>query len=141
MAVSVGSYRTWSVSRAKESIEERGLECIIIGNGDVVKSQSPAYGTMIEKASGKVVLYTGDAGVTKDVEVPNFVGMTATQANGLIMALDLNIKIEGTNNYLTGTEARVYEQSIAPGTRVALGEVIKLTFRYEDADEVTDFMD
>ena len=141
MAVSVGSYKTWSVSRAKASIEERGLECIVVGNGDVVKSQSPAYGSMIEKSSGKVVLYTGDASVSKEVEVPNFVGMTATQANGLIMALDLNIKIEGTNNYLTGTEARVYEQSVAPGTKVALGEVIKLTFRYEDADEITDFMD
>lgn len=141
MAISVGSYRTWSVSKAKQSIEDRGLECIVVGNGDVVKSQSPAYGTMIEKASGKVVLYTGSAAAEKDIEVPNFVGMTATQANGLIMALDLNIKIEGTNNYLTGTEARVYAQSVEAGTKVSKGEVIKLTFRYEDADDDPAFMD
>lgn len=141
MAVSVGSYKNWSVSYAKQSIEERGLECIVVGEGDVVKSQSPAYGTMIEKASGKVILYTGSSAAAKDVEVPNFVGMTATQANGLIMALDLNIKIEGTNNYLTGTEARVYAQSVEAGTKVSRGEVIKLTFRYEDADDDPDFMD
>ena len=91
---------------------------------------------MIEKASGKVILYTGSAAATKDIAVPNFIGMTATQANGLITSLGLNIKIEGTNNYLTGTEARVYEQSVEPGSMVSLGEVIKLTFRYEDADYV-----
>lgn len=136
MAISVGSYRNWSVSYAKETIEGRGLECVIVGNGDIVKSQSPSYGSMIEKASGKVILYTGSAAAAKDITVPNFIGMTATQANGLITSLGLNIKIEGTNNYLTGTEARVYAQSVEAGSMVSLGEVIKLTFRYEDADYI-----
>jgi len=139
LAVSVGSYRNWSVSYAQKTIEERGLKCVIVGNGDLVKAQSPAYGTMIEKASGKVVLYTGTASPQKDIEVPNFIGMTATQANGLITSLGLNIKVEGTNNYLTGTEARVYAQSVEAGSKVGIGEVIKLTFRYTDSDDITDF--
>ena len=52
-----------------------------------------------------------------------------------------NIKIEGTKNYLTGTGAVVFEQSLPPGTKVAKGEVITLTFRHMDADEEPDYMD
>ena len=67
--------------------------------------------------------------------------MTAAQANGLIINLGLNIKIEGTKNYLTGTDAVVYSQSIAAGTKVVKGEVITLTFRYMDGDEAPDYRD
>ena len=65
--------------------------------------------------------------------------MTAAQANALIISKQLNIKIEGTKNYLTGTGAVVYSQSIPAGTKVAKGEVIVLNFRHMDADEDPDY--
>ncbi len=136
MSVKVGSYKTWSVSRAKSAIEAKGLKCEIKGNGDVVYSQLPASGSYIEKADGTVYLYTDKPSMEENVTtVRDFTGMTAAQANAMAIGLGLNVKIEGTKNYLTGTGAVVYSQSIAEGTKVTKGEVITLNFRYMDADE------
>lgn len=142
MAIRVGSYRTWSVNKAKDSIEKLGLTCVVVGNGDTVNAQLPASGAYIEKANGKIYLYT-DSSLKDDaeytVEVPDLVGMTAAKANAMLIGRGLNIKIEGTKNYLTGTGAVVYSQSISPGTKVSKGEVVTLTFRYMDADEDPDY--
>ena len=139
LAVKVGSYKTWSTSRAIEAIEKLGLKYEVVGNGDKVAAQMPASGAYVEKASGKIYLYTDSSLVEENITVPNFTGMTAQQANGLIINLGLNIKIEGTKNYLTGSGATVYSQSVASGTKVARGQVITLTFRYMDADEDPDY--
>lgn len=142
MAVRVGNYRTWSVNKAKQTIEAAGLKCKVIGNGNTVAAQKPAGGSYIEKADGTIYLYT-DADLMENKEntvtVPDFTGDTAVTANARIISLGLNIKIEGTKNYLTGTGAYVYKQSVAPGTQVAKGEVITLTFRHMDADEEPDY--
>ena len=135
MAIKVGSYRTWSVNKAKSTIESLGLECVVVGTGDVVSAQLPAYGSYIEKANGKIYLYTDKSLVEENVTVPNFTGMTAAQANAMLTGLGLNIKIEGTKNYLTGTGAVVFSQSIPAGTKVAKGEVVILTFRHMTTDD------
>lgn len=129
MAIRVGSYRTWSVNRAKNTIESLGLECVVVGNGDVVSAQLPAYGSYIEKASGKIYLYTDKSLVEENITVPDFTGMTAAQANAMLTGLGLNIKIEGTKNYLTGTKYVVDTQSVPAGTKVAKGQVITLNFK------------
>ncbi|MBQ9113274.1 MAG: PASTA domain-containing protein [Clostridia bacterium] len=139
MAIKVGSYRTWSVNRARNTIEALGLECVVVGDGDVVSAQLPAYGSYIEKASGKIYLYTDKSLVEENITVPDFTGMTAAQANAMLTGLGLNIKIEGTKNYLTGTGAVVFSQSVAPGTKVAKGQVITLNFRHMNADEDPDY--
>ena len=144
LAVQVGSYRTWTVSRATTAIEKLGLKYEIVGNGDKVVAQYPSSGKYVEKSQGKIYLYTESdlTGKSENMStVPDFTGMTAAQANGLIINLGLNIKIEGTKNYLTGTDAVVYSQSIAAGTKVVKGEVITLTFRYMDGDEAPDYRD
>lgn len=142
MAIKVGNYRTWSVSKAEAAIEKLGLTPKVVGDGNTVSAQFPASGSYIEKASGTIYLYTDKALTESDdnvVTVPSLVGMTAAQANARLTALGLNIKIEGTKNYLTGTGAKVYAQSIPAGTKVTKGEVVTLTFRYMDADENPDY--
>ncbi len=139
MAIKVGSYRTWSVNRARNTIESLGLKCEVVGDGDTVSAQLPLSGSYIEKQSGKIYLYTDKSLLEENVTVPDFTGMTAAQANARLIGLGLNIKIEGTKNYLTGTGAVVYSQSVAPGTKVGKGEVITLTFRHMDADEEPDY--
>lgn len=141
MAVTVGSYRTWSTSYAKKAIEKLGLECVIIGDGNIVEAQLPAAGSQIEKKDGRVYLYTDDELVTESIVLPDFTGMTAIQANARLIGLGLNIRIEGTKNYLTGTGAVVYSQSVPAGTKVAKGEVITLNFRYMEADEDPSYRD
>lgn len=139
MSVKVGSYRTWSVSKAQSAIEQKGLKWKVVGEGDTVVAQLPASGASVEKKYGTVYLYTDKSLVEENVTVPDFTGMAASTANAIAIQNGLNIKIEGTKNYLTGTEAVVYKQSIAPKTKVAKGEVITLTFRYMDADEDPDY--
>ncbi len=138
LAVRVGSYRTWSVSRARAAIEQSGLECVVVGTGDTVAAQLPQSGAYIENTSGakgKIYLYTDKSLVEESITVPDFTAMTPQQANGYIISLGLNIKIEGTKNHLTSANAKVFAQSIPAGTKVARGQVITLTFRHMDADE------
>lgn len=141
MAVRVGSYRSWTTSYAKKAIEGLGLECVIVGDGEIVKAQLPASGSQIEKKDGRVYLYTDESLVEESIVLPDFTGMTAIQANARLIGLGLNIKIEGTKNYLTGKGAVVYSQSIPAGTRVAKGEVVTLNFRYMEADEQPNYRD
>ncbi|MBR2353322.1 MAG: PASTA domain-containing protein [Clostridia bacterium] len=134
LAQKVGSYRSWSVNKATESIKKSGLSYEIIGTAGedaIVKAQSPASGSLVQKETGKIILYVGDATPTESVQMPDLVGKNATLANGLLMQYDLNVKIEGSR----GADAEVYEQSVAPGTMVKPGTVITLKFRSMVADD------
>ena len=132
MATKAGSYKGWSVERAIQYIESAGLDYKVIGDGDVVKSQMPAAGTYIEKVSGKIVLYT-EGSPDEMVSVPDLSGMVAATANQALVNLDLNIKIEGSASYLSGTGYRVVSQSVPAGTKVAKGTVITVTFAKKDS--------
>ncbi len=132
LAVAVGSYKGWSPDYAKEYIEEEfGLRCKIIGTGDVVTAQVPSYGTLVERATGVVVLYAGEK-VSETVTVPDLTGMVPSTANQMLVNLDLNIKLEGSASYLSGTGYKAVEQSIAPGEKVAKGTVITVIFKKVD---------
>lgn len=141
MAITVGSYRGWSVSAAKKSIEGKGLECVVIGEvseNSIVKSQVPAPYTKIEKSLGRVVICVGSA-VPSTVTVPDLKGLPAIAVNARLAALGLNIKIEGTPSYLSGTSAVAYSQSVAAGTAVPVGTVITVNFRSMEGDEAPDY--
>ena len=131
MAIKVSNYKGWSPSYATKTIEKLGLEAVVVGDGKVVTSQIPESGTSIEKDGGRVVLYTGNAEPSGDVRVPNLLGKTALSANRTLVNLGLNVKIEGTPHYLTGSEKIVaVEQSIPEGSMVPQGTVVTVTFRY-----------
>lgn len=136
LAMKVSSYKGWSVSKATEYAKEAGLKVTVVGSGNVVTSQIPTAGSYIEKASGRIILYTGGESAVSDVVVPDVVGMTAVAANALIVSKNLNIKIEGTKNYLSGTGVTVVEQFPAAGEVVSAGTVVTVTFRYIGADDI-----
>ncbi len=140
LAITLGSYRTWSVSDAKERLTALGLGVEVVGDGDTVAAQVPAAGTKIEKLSNnKVYLYTDKALLSNDVSVVDFVGMNATQAVARATNLGLTVKIEGNPNYVTGTGATVFSQSLEKGACVPRGTTIVLNFRYMEADDETDY--
>ena len=132
MMATVGSYKRWSPEKAKETIESRGLTCVIVGEGELVTSQYPAAGTEILKETGKIILYLGNA-TPATVKVPNLIGMSAETANQYLRYYDLNVTIVGPMN------ETVYAQSIAPGTEVPIGTAVELTFRSMDGDENPDY--
>ncbi|MGM9683961.1 MAG: penicillin-binding transpeptidase domain-containing protein [Eubacteriales bacterium] len=135
MAVKVPNCTGYSISYATSIIENSGLKVSVVGNGTSVKKQIPAAGSYIERESGTVVLYTDTSDPTEDIEIPNLIGMTALSANKTLVNRGLNIKIEGTSNYLSGKGAVVVDQSIAAGTKVAKGTVVTVTFRHIDEDD------
>lgn len=140
MAIKVQNYKNWSLEYAKSVIEQKGLKVTVVGNGNTVVKQLPEAGSYIEKNSGNIVLYTGSEDPSEDISVPDLIGKPAVLANASLVNLGLNVKIEGTPHYLSGSkEVVVVEQSVAPGTKVARGTVVTLTFRYVGADEDPDY--
>jgi stage V sporulation protein D (sporulation-specific penicillin-binding protein) len=137
MAVTVPQVLNWSVSAAKKSCESRGLEVVVVGEPvGVVRQMYPAGGTVVEKESGKVYLYTTkDESVRETVTVPRLIDLSAVAANSTLVKNGLNIRIHGTKNYMSGTGAVVVEQSVAPGTVVPKGTVVEVTFRYLNEDD------
>jgi stage V sporulation protein D (sporulation-specific penicillin-binding protein) len=132
MALTVPSYVGWSASLAESYAEELGFEVEIVGEGTYVRSQSPESGAEVESAKAKIILYTDNQTEHTLVTVPDLAGKTAVAANETLANRGLNIRIKGTNNYLSGTGAVAIAQDPAPGTQVEAGTVITVTFRNKD---------
>lgn len=135
MAVSVPHCRQKTLNEAIALIQKAGLDYTVVGDADgdaIVTAQSPSPYVRVEKSSGKVVLYVGDAEPTDDVVVPDLSGRTAVQANALLIGSGLNIRIQGSSSDISGTSGIVSTQSIAAGTKVRRGTVVVVTFGEPD---------
>lgn len=130
----------WSASAAETYASSFGLTVEIVGEGSIVRSQSPAAGTKLEPTNGKIILYMERDMAHETVTVPDVTGLTAVSANALLAGRGLNIRIKGTNSYLSGTAATAVSQDIAPNTVVEKGTVITVTFYNKDleADNLPD---
>jgi stage V sporulation protein D (sporulation-specific penicillin-binding protein) len=130
LAVTVPDVRSYSVEQAKSAASRRGLSIRVVGNGAYVTSQTPQGGTKIERENGLIVVYTGDSKAQSTVTVPNLNGLSAMAANQTLINSGLNIRIDGTQSYLSGTGAAVVSQSPAAGDSVSPGTVVNVTIRY-----------
>lgn len=130
MAVSVPNLCYWSTALARKYAESLEIDVDIRGDGEYILRQSPAAGATVEQNNGKIILYTTKDAPQKTITVPNVVGRTAAAANSMIINAGLNIKIEGTRNYLSGTGAVVVSQSPAAGEIAEEGSVVTVTFRH-----------
>lgn len=110
---------------AKSMLQNKGLKCRVIGNGKSVISQSPIAGVGVP-SGGTVVVYT-EKDKKKTVKVPNFIGLTVSEANSAAAEAGLNIEIKGNN--LSSATVVAYRQSTEKGTEVELGTVITVTFK------------
>lgn len=124
-----------TVEEAVLQAEAYEYQIIIKGNGTHVTSQVPKGSTVIDRTNKVITLYTGDAQEELSVTVPDLVGKGAFAANQMLANAKLNICIEGTDNYMSGSGAIVIQQSIPAGTKVSPGTVVTVTFRYLDPDE------
>ncbi len=114
-----------STSGAKSTIESKGLKVKIVGTGKTVLNQSPASGNNIP-TNGTVVLYT-EKGEKEKVKVPDFTGLTVSEANSA--AADANLNIEISGNDLSASNVVAYRQSTDKGTEVDIGSVITVSFK------------
>lgn len=131
--VSIGDYRTLSVSEAKKEIAKLGIKVTVVGNGETVISQTPVNGSKISRAGGQVVLYTGGEEKTT-AKVPKVEGLTATEAIKLLLDSGFNVRLEGATDYDKGVGARVIKQSISEA-EAEKGSLVTLWLRYLDSNE------
>ncbi len=133
MTVKVPDCKYYRGTVAKRQCENAGFRVEFVGSPDgVIYKQYPEAGTVVEKNAGVIVFYTDKEASEENVKVPNLVGMTAAAANQKLIDAGLNIRIQGTKNYLSGKGPTAMTQSIAPGTVVPRGTVIEVTFLYGD---------
>ena len=119
-----------TVTVACNQIKSQGLEYYVVGNGPTVLRQMPESGAAIPKG-GQVVLYTDDTSAEKTVKVPDFKGMTLTQANKAAAAAGVNVLVTGLVTGSTG-DPTVSEQSVAAGEQISRATVVTLHFIYPD---------
>lgn len=135
MEMNVSLYKGMNPQDAKKAIQYLGMKCEIVGDGDTVITQMPPAGSAISKNTGKIILYTGSELPKNSVSVPSVVGKTAAAANQILVNAGLNIRIEGAQNYSSGTGAMVISQSIAEGEKVAPGTVVTIDLRHMDSTD------
>lgn len=114
---------------AENEIKNAGLEYKIVGNGDTVKKQSPSASNTVP-SSGTIVIYTENAD-KQTTTVPDFTGLTVTEANKL--AADSNLNIEISGNSAANALVVAYKQSEAEGSEIEIGSVVTVTFKSTQA--------
>lgn len=130
IGVSVSDYAGKSLTWSSSDLEKKGMNYEVVGNGDTVVEQSPAYGTSLT-AGSKVVLYTEEGLKADTATVPKVIGMTAAAANKALTNAGLNIAIsDGTMKSVEGAIA--IKQSVAAGEKVTPGTVVTVEFRHYD---------
>ncbi|MBQ9805434.1 MAG: PASTA domain-containing protein [Clostridia bacterium] len=139
MTVKIPDYQHYLGRVAEDYASEYlGVSVEIVGDPEgIVYKQYPEAGTVVEKNSAKIILYTGKGAEVQNGIVPDVIGSSAVAANAAIVNAGFNIRILGTKNYLSGKGAVVVSQSVAAGTELPKGSVIEVTFRYLDDVDFT----
>ena len=106
---------------AQSDLISLGLKARMVGEGETVVLQVPESGYSMEKG-GTVLLYTEEESLTGTVTVPNVIGYTGKQANTVLLAAGLNIKITGA--VADGSKTVVVNQSPMEGESLQLGGVV-----------------
>ncbi|MCD7871930.1 MAG: PASTA domain-containing protein [Clostridiales bacterium] len=118
-----------TTSQAKDTLANSGLEVKIVGSGKTVTRQSPASTNTIP-SGGTVVLYTDDED-KQTTKIPDFSGLTVTEANKLAASSNLNLQISG--NSANNAMVVAYKQSEDVGKEVEIGSVITVSFKSTQA--------
>lgn len=121
------------VEKAKQTISAAGLSVTVKGDGDTILRQNPAAGTA-SPSGGSVVLYTTEDDEQSTVTVPDFSGMSPSEAEQKAADVGLTVDLYGLrDNNKNG--AVCYKQSRDAGETVEYGSVITVYFKYTDVAE------
>ena len=123
-----------SISAAKTELDAQELNAKVIGEGKEVVFQVPAEGQAISKG-GVVILYTQKDAKRQQTQIPDFTGLSITQAQNLANARGLNMNPSG-NTFQSG-ELRAYDQSEPKEKEMELGSFVTVYFKSNY--DVTDY--
>lgn len=100
----IGSYINLNTNDVKESLENKGLDVIVLGNGDRIINQYPINTTLLQ--GDKIFLLTNDS----NVKMPSLIGYTKIECISLLNLLNVDYEFEGYGY--------VIEQSIKVGESI-----------------------
>lgn len=110
-----------TIAEARTLLESYGFRVHIdssVQDTDLVTNQMPKKGAqLLENAD--VFLYTQTSNVATSVVVPNFKGMSVSEAQNVALESNLNISLDGSGI--------VISQDIAADSQIEIGSVINLT--------------
>lgn len=115
-----------SKDAAAERLSANGFSFRTVGGGDTVTDQTPAGGAIVPN-SAEIILYLGAEKSGEKCIVPNVVGDSAATANQKIVNAGLIMGVSGATNASSST-VRAISQSIAAGTEVEAGTVVRVQF-------------
>ena len=115
-----------SKDAAAERLSANGFSFRTVGSGDTVTDQTPAGGAIVPN-SAEIILYLGAEKPGEKCIVPNVVGDSAATANQNIVNAGLIMGVSGATNASSST-VRAISQSIAAGTEVEAGTVVRVQF-------------
>ena len=123
--VSAGDYTGIAVSDALNKVAQDGFIGTVAGSGNTVVAQIPQVSSKMAQG-GTIVLYTDQESLqtAEKVTVPNFVGYTAMEVNGVAAEYGLNVSFTGA----VSAGGIAAAQSVPEGTQVAPGTVVSVTF-------------
>ena len=121
----VGAYEGLTAKDAQMQLKTEGLSAQFSGDGETVTGQIPSPGTEVPLGS-ELLLYLGEEPRERQVNVPDFLGLTRQQASDLAGQNGLYIQVNGN----TGLETTVVvtAQSVSKDTPVPVGTTITLEF-------------
>lgn len=125
--IEVDNYVGMPVEAAKKALSEKKINFEVIGDGNIVLSQTPTGEDTIASKNSKIILYT----IEKEelIKVPSLVGESLEDATKIAINSGLNISISGAFS------GKVISQSLPVGAIVERGAVINLqtmVLDYED---------
>lgn len=117
----VESYISKSVADIQSNLEEKGIQTIILGDGDKVVKQYPLNNTEIIQGD-KVILLTNST-----YTMPNIIGFSKAEAIHLFQMLGISYEIEGYG-YVTS-------QSLSVGSPLDINTHIQITLKQKYKEE------
>ncbi len=121
-----------SESEAAKLLTEESLGYRIVGEGTTVTGQIPAQGSSLP-GNSQVILYMGEDAPGDLVAVPDFSGMTISQANKAATNAGLYILIKGATT--DSRDVIATGQDVAPETLVVPGTTIRVDFTDQTAQD------
>jgi stage V sporulation protein D (sporulation-specific penicillin-binding protein) len=120
---------------AQEMIENAGLDCRFVGDGDTVTDQVPSGGMRLPSKS-KMIVYLGGEKTTEMMEVPNLLGEHPSTAKERLESRNLYLRRAGIKTSQTNNKTNAVQQNPSAGAQVPVGTVITVTF--ENSTGVSD---
>ena len=115
-----------TIAAAKSELAGTEYTVRVVGGGDRVVAQMPEAGRNAPQ-NGVIILYTVDDMEKETAVVPDFSGLTVSQANQLAVSRGFNVEFTGSS--FSSDSVVAYKQQYPEGTELELGSIIEISFK------------